>query len=128
MLPTAVQVLRMWLLRLFKEHNVTTVTSTGHSLGGALATISAFGVADLLEQQWEGWDKAGWKTQVSSENDILRPTSVCLSPNILSQLLYIQWCIHVGDGLHVMLGNNRTAAEWGPTAHSTHKRKFTPAT
>jgi hypothetical protein len=52
---------------------VTTITSTGHSLGGGLATISAFGAADLLKQMWdsEEWtkqrtDKASpWQTQVS---------------------------------------------------------------
>uniref|UniRef100_A0A383WFD7 Fungal lipase-type domain-containing protein n=1 Tax=Tetradesmus obliquus TaxID=3088 RepID=A0A383WFD7_TETOB len=58
---------RVWLKRLFQAHNVTSVTSTGHSLGGGLATISAFGVADLLDTCWDDWAQERqdqkWQTQ-----------------------------------------------------------------
>lgn len=57
----------MWLPRLFKKYNVTTVTCTGHSLGGGLTTLAAFGAADLLESSWDGaWaaERNGWKTEV----------------------------------------------------------------
>lgn len=68
-LAAAVQACRVWLKRLFQAHNVTSVTSTGHSLGGGLATISAFGVADLLDTCWDDWAQERqdqkWQTQVS---------------------------------------------------------------
>lgn len=60
----------MWLPRLFEKYNVTTVTCTGHSLGGGLATLAAFGAADLLESSWDGaWAAErkkgnGWETKV----------------------------------------------------------------
>ncbi|WIA42234.1 hypothetical protein OEZ86_008251 [Tetradesmus obliquus] len=63
------EALRMWLPRLFEKYNVTTVTCTGHSLGGGLATLAAFGAADLLESSWDGaWAAErkkgdGWKTE-----------------------------------------------------------------
>jgi hypothetical protein len=63
----------MWLPRLFRDHNVTTITTTGHSLGGGLATICAFGAADLLKQMWDSdeWSRLRasekWKTTVSSQ-------------------------------------------------------------
>eukprot|EP00878_Enallax_costatus_P005614 GHUV01005887.1.p1 GENE.GHUV01005887.1~~GHUV01005887.1.p1 ORF type:complete len:573 (+),score=69.78 GHUV01005887.1:124-1842(+) len=57
------QVVRKWLMKLMKEHKVTTITTTGHSLGGGLATISAFGCAKLLDDEFDTWNKAGWKTQ-----------------------------------------------------------------
>jgi hypothetical protein len=72
LLYTNVQVLRKWLFRLLKRYNVTTITCTGHSLGGGVATLTAFGVADLLERQWDSWEgrrkKQGWKTMVRREH------------------------------------------------------------
>lgn len=52
-------------MKLMKEYNVTTVTTTGHSLGGGMATISAFGTAKLLDDEWETWPwkEERWKTQ-----------------------------------------------------------------
>jgi surfactin synthase thioesterase subunit len=58
-----VQMVHAWLPQLLKEHNVATVTATGHSLGGGLACLSAFDIAQHLEQNWAKWDKTGWKTQ-----------------------------------------------------------------
>jgi predicted lipase len=34
------------------EHNVTTITTTGHSLGGGLSTLCAFDVGGWLGVQW----------------------------------------------------------------------------
>jgi hypothetical protein len=56
------QIVHAWLPQLLKHHNVATITATGHSLGGVLATLCAFDVAQHLEQNWDKWDKADWKT------------------------------------------------------------------
>jgi len=36
-----------------KDYNIKTITATGHSLGGGLATLCAYDVALFLDQQWE---------------------------------------------------------------------------
>lgn len=58
-----VQVVHAWLPQLLKEHKVSTITTTGHSLGGGLATLCALDVAQHLDQNWARWDKTGWKTK-----------------------------------------------------------------
>ncbi len=42
---------------------MTTITVTGHSLGGGMATVCGFGVGELLHREWDKWGKEGWKTQ-----------------------------------------------------------------
>eukprot|EP00775_Hariotina_reticulata_P001610 gene1610-1950_t len=57
------QLLRKWLPLLMKQYNVATITTTGHSLGGALSTLSAYGAAELLDLKWDSWNKGDWATK-----------------------------------------------------------------
>jgi hypothetical protein len=70
------QLLRKWLPLLMKEYNVTTITSTGHSLGAALSTLTAYGISELLRNQWDTWKKDDWATKVGFET---RARTDCLS-------------------------------------------------
>lgn len=55
-----VQMVHKWLEVLMRENNVTTITTTGHSLGGALAHVSGLDIAELLDGLT--FPIAGWKT------------------------------------------------------------------
>jgi hypothetical protein len=46
------KVVRAWLAHLLRSHNVTTISTTGHSLGGALSTVSAFAIGRELDRLW----------------------------------------------------------------------------
>jgi predicted lipase len=38
---------------LLRDYNVTTITTTGHSLGGGLSTLCAYDVGCWLQKQWK---------------------------------------------------------------------------
>lgn len=46
------QSVHAWLSELMNVYNVTTITTTGHSLGGGLATLCAYDVGCWVEKQW----------------------------------------------------------------------------
>jgi len=54
-------------MHLMKNNNIKTITTTGHSLGGGLATICAYDVALWLKEGWsEGFKDptfSTWETQ-----------------------------------------------------------------
>jgi len=63
-------VIHAWLHHLMREHNVKSITATGHSLGGGLATLCAYDVAEFLGNVSELKGPAannGWKTTAPPE-------------------------------------------------------------
>ncbi|PRW39379.1 phospholipase A1 [Chlorella sorokiniana] len=57
------EVVHEWLRYLFEHNKVTTVSTSGHSLGGALCTLSAFDIAQEVDRIFKQPIPAGWKTQ-----------------------------------------------------------------
>ena len=116
------QVVHHWMRKLMSTHNVTTITTTGHSLGGALSTLSAFDIAEELERLWahgnsqvrEGWvTKAKPKvTSISFAAPRVGNTTFLDKFRDTLKVKALRIC-NVGDSVPMTPGISRAVTWWG---------------
>ncbi|KAG2491530.1 hypothetical protein HYH03_010103 [Edaphochlamys debaryana] len=82
-------VVRQWLKKLQKKYNITTVTTTGHSLGAALSTVSAYDIGRQLEDMWTDSsmeeERKSWKTKSKP-----KVTAIAFAPPRVGNFTFLQ--------------------------------------
>ncbi|KAG2498919.1 hypothetical protein HYH03_003109 [Edaphochlamys debaryana] len=90
-------VVTQWLKKLQQEYNITTVTTTGHSLGGALSTLSAYDIGLQLKDMWADpkleSERKGWKTKAMP-----KVSAIAFAPPRVGNFKFLE---DFSDNLHV---------------------------